>query len=451
MTTATMTTPLHGRKFVPGPIGKPLVGSLIDFQNDALSFVDSAVANHGDVVRWGMGIDDWYMLSNPAHVFDVLVKRAHLFYKPKIAKRLWRHFLGMGILSNDGESWKRQHKLVKPGFHRHRIEAYGETMVRYSAEMAAEWRSGQEIDMCVAMTELTLAVVCKTLFDADVKRDAPTVGNAIRVLNEALTEHIHMPLPVPKWWPSATNRRKHRAIEDVEGIVRGFIEQRRTSGEDRGDLLSMLVFARDDSGAAMSDKQLRDEAMTLVFAGHETTANALTWLWYLLAKHPEVEQKLARELEEALGGRPATVSDLGNLPYLDQVVKEGMRILPSVWCYMREPIEDVQIGDYVIPKGGQIFICPYVIHRDPRNYEDPLEFRPERWTKEMEARLPRGAYVPFSLGPRVCIGKAFAEMEARLVLATLMQHLVPQIPADYEPEFFPKLSLSPKTVYLLPL
>jgi len=432
------------RQFVPGPVGLPLIGSVRDFNDDALAFCASAARNYGDVVRWRMVADDWHMLSNADDVVDVLIRRAHLFHKPRIARRIWHHFLGDGLLSIDGPTWKRHHKLMLPGFHKRRIDGYAEHMVRFTERMCSEWTDGQHVDMCEAMTELTLAIVAKALFDSDVRRDGPTVGRAMRVLNEMLSAHIHLPLPLPKWWPSRGNRAKHRAIRDVEKIVRDIISERRASGVDHGDLLSMLVFARDEGGRGLDDKELRDEAMTLFFAGHETTAHALTWMWYLLARHPEVEVKLHDELQQVAGSRPLRVDDLAALPYLEQVVKESMRLLPSVWCYMREPVEDVRIGDYLLPKGTHIFICPYVIHRDSRYYDEPEEFRPERFTKAMEAKLPKGAYVPFSMGPRVCMGKAFAMMEAKLVLGTMVRRLHCRLEPDYEPQLYPKLSLSPK-------
>lgn len=232
------------------------------------------------------------------------------------------------------------------------------------------------------------------------------------------------------------------AIRAIESVVYRLISERRASGEDRGDLLSHMVLASDEEGG-MSDKQLRDEAMTLVFAGHETTAHALTWAWYLLATHPEVAATLQKEVDQVLGRRPIDFNDLTSLPYLEMVIKETMRLIPSVWIYGREAQRDVRIGDYFFPKGCTVAISPLAMGRNEKYFENPMEFRPERWTREFERQLPRGAYVPFAAGPRVCLGKQFAMMEMRMIIATLMQKVVVNIPEGFEPDFISELSLNP--------
>jgi cytochrome P450 len=401
-------------------------------------------AEYGDVVKFRIVNHDWYLLSHPAHIYDVTVTRAALFQKPWLNRRMLEQFTGNGLISSNGDTWRRQHKLVLPGFHRARIDAYGDTMVRLASAMIDAWRPGQRVDFSAAMTDLTMAIVAKCLFDADVKDDARRVGVAMQELQAVMVDHINLPVPVPRWWPSRKNRRKIAALTEIEGIVRGIIEDRRRSGEDRGDLLSMLMFAEDEAGARMSDRELRDEAMTLFFAGHETTSHALSFLWYLLARHPEVSERLRAEVDDALDGRPLGVGDLGKLPYVEMCVKEGMRVLPSVWAFMREPVEDVDIGEYRLPKGCIIFMSPFVTQRRPDVFADPLAFRPERFSVECEKDIPRGAYFPFSLGPRVCIGKSFAMMEARLIVANLIQRVVPTLPADYQLELDPKLAVRPR-------
>lgn len=428
----------------PGPPGHPLWRNTVQFTSDQLEFCTRVHREYGDIVSFEVMFSPWVQLSHPTDIEDVLIQRAHLFHKPRVNKQIFRLFLGNGVLSADGEFWKRQHKLVQPGFHRKRIEAYGDVMVQYTDELVRTWQPGARIDFCGQMTELTLSIVAKTLFDSDVRgEDAGTVRRSMSVINQVLVDHINLPIDMPRWWPSRSNKRKLAAIGDIDAIIARIIAERKRSGEDHGDLLSMLVLARDDRGAAMTDTQLRDEAMTLFFAGHETTAHALTWIWYLLGEHPEVVSKLTEELDRVLAGEPASVARLPELPYLDAVVKEGMRLLPSVWVFMRAPIEDVAIGGYKVKKGTNIFISPYVIHRDPRWFEAPLEFRPERWTPELEKQLPRGAYIPFSLGPRICQGKLFALMEARLVLATLLQRVLPELEPGHVPKLNAKLSLSP--------
>ena len=430
---------------VPGPrAGLPVIGQTLAFQKQPLDFCLKHKALYGDLVRFRVGIDDWHLLSDPEHVHRVLVTEAGKFEKPALAKRLWRPFLGNGLVSSDGEFWKRQHKLILPGFHKKRVDSYGAVMVALTEQMIGSWKTGERRDVCNDFTDLTLAVVAKTLFDADVGGRARHVGRVMDVINQVLVDHINMPIDLPRWWPSEPNRRKVAALDEFRSIVGEIIEQRRASGEDRGDLLSTLVFARDEAGKRMTDTEIHDEATTLFFAGHETTSIALTYMWYLMATNPEVQDRLRGEIRAVAGDRALTVADLPKLGYLDMVVKESLRILPPVWSYMRAPTVDFPIGNYMVPKGDIIFISPFILQRDPRYFADPEVFRPERFAPGEDAKIPQGAYVPFAAGQRVCLGKAFALMEARLILATLVQHCRLSIPKGYELVFFPRLSLRPK-------
>ncbi len=257
-----------------------------------------------------------------------------------------------------------------------------------------------------------------------------------------LVTDVDKMIPRPDWWPSAENRRKKRAIAKIEEIIRRVHQERLTHKQDRGDLFSHMVFVEDEQGP-MSDKQLRDEAMTLIFAGHETTAHALTWTWYLLAKNPDKVAKMREELTRVLHGRNAEVEDLPELPYLEMVVKESLRLLPSVWAYARQAQRDLVIEGYEIKKGQTITISHIAMGRNPAYYDSPEEFRPERWTREFERSLPRGAYTPFAGGPRVCLGKQFAMMEMRMILATLVQRLEPNLAEGFEPDFVTELSMHP--------
>jgi cytochrome P450 len=426
----------------PGPKGLPVIGNTLQFTRDQLGFCTGAARDYGDVARFRVAVDDWYLLSNPKDIHDVCVTRAKLFHKPRISRQIWDLFLGKGVLVTDGDFWKQQHNMVKPGFHRRRIESYGESMAALASDMVDGWKDGQKVDYCDEMTSLTLAIVAKTLFDADVKRDARVVGDAMKIIQEALVAHINLPIPVPKWWPSKTNKKKLAAIGDMDGVLSRIIGERRANPGDRNDLLSMLLEAEDANGKRMSDKQLRDEVMTLFFAGHETTSHALMWTLYLLNENADVAQRVYDEVHPVLQGRTPTIEDLESFPYLEMVVKESMRLLPSVWMFMREPIEDVEIGGYTIPKGSYIAISPYVTHRHPKNFQNPLKFDPERFTPENEKKIAKGAYIPFSAGPRVCIGKAFAMMEARLILATIIDRVQVEVQHGYQPDFVAQLSLN---------
>ncbi len=427
----------------PSPPGHRLWGHTLDFQLDPIGFCTRIHRELGDVVRFRVLNLWWYQVSDPALVYDILVRNHGDYHKARLNKQIFGLFLGKGVLTNDGPDWKRQNRIVRPAFHKHRIDAYGKVMVDYTVDMLERWQDGAAFDFNDEMMELTLRIVCKCLFDKDVLNDAPTVGSAMKVIEEVLVAHVNLPIPLPRWWPSKGNRRKIRAIDDIEKIVMRLLADAREADVDTGDLMSMLVRARYEDGSAMTDKQLRDELMTLVFAGHETTAHALVWMWYLLARHTHVLDRLVEELDTVLGDRDATIDDLPALPYLRRVVKEAMRLLPSVWTFMREPLRDVQIGEYRVPAGSQIFISTYVMHRNPRFFPDPETFDPDRWTPEFEKALPRGAYIPFSMGPRVCLGKQFAMMEASLLLGTVLQHVTPRLAEGYEPEFGAKLSLMP--------
>jgi cytochrome P450 len=416
----------------------------LDFKDRPLEFIRYVQRAYGDVCRFKIGGQYWYLLAHPDHIWDLTVARADEFQKPAIAKRLWSKFLGNGVLTEEGAEWQRHSRMMRPAFHNKRIHAYGTTMVAYTRRMMDSWTPGEERDVSRDMTGLTLEIVGKTLFDADVRHGSAVVGEAMLKVQEEMLNHIHFPFPVPTWWPSESNRQKLAAIADIATIVTDVIADRRSSGRDRGDLLSALVFAEGENGYKMSDQQLRDEAMTLFFAGHETTANSLTWAWYLLARHPEVAERLRAEVTEVTQGRDLTASDLGALPYLDMVVKEAMRILPSVWVFMKEPKHDVEIGGYRIPKGAQIMISPFVTQHDARWFPSPETFDPERFSPARSKEIRKGAYVPFSAGSRVCLGKPFAMMESRMILGTMIQHMQPTIPEDYQPEFLAELSMHPK-------
>jgi len=428
----------------PGPRGDTLLGSTLDFKESPLQFICYVQKAYGDVARFRVGPSHWVLVSDPKLVWEMMVERASEFRKPAVARRLWEKFLGDGLLTTEGEVWRRQNRLIRPAFKKGRINAYGETMVAYTERMMADWTDGQELDLGEALVALTLEVVAKTLFDADVREGSARVGEAMKVLNVEMLNHIYMPVPLPRWWPSKANRRKIKAIDDIEAIVRDVIEERRSGGEDKGDLLSMLVFSTDDTGDRLTDKEIRDQAMTLFFAGHETTAHALTWSWYLLARYPEVTRRLQADIDAVAGDNALTVAMLKELPYLSQVVDECLRILPSVWVFMKEPIETTHLGDYRIDKGTQIMISPYVLQHDARWFPSPETFDPDRFSKERAKSLPKGAYVPFSGGSRICAGRNFALMEMRLILGTMLQRLVPEVPEDHVPTKEAVLSMQPK-------
>jgi len=428
-----------GRAKPPGPDGLPLLGNTYEYVRDPFSFITRCAREYGDVTSYEVAGRQFYQLDHPADIEHVLVANNGNYVKGEFFQRILGPVTGRGLLNSEGEFWRRQRHLIQPAFHPDRITRYAEVMVEYTDRLCAEWTEGETVDVHGEMMGLTLEIIAKTLFDADTRAAESEVGNALEVVMDHAESLQGM--VIPPSIPTPANRRYARAITTLEEVVSGIIEDRRRA--DGGeDVVSMLVAAEQGGGrveseataadgiggeggtggrAAMTDEQLRDEVMTLLLAGHETTALALSFAFYLLGKHPEVEAKLVAELEEVLGGRSPTVADLNELPYTEKVITESMRLYPPVYGIVREPVEEDVIGGYRVPPGTTIAINQWTVHRDPRWYTDPLAFRPERWTEEFRESLPRLAYFPFSAGPRRCIGDRFALLEARLVLATILR------------------------------
>jgi cytochrome P450 len=399
--------------------------------------------DYGDIVTMRYYNFRVFFISHPDYIEQVLVTDNRKFIKGRILRKN-RQLFGNGLLTSEGDFWLRQRRLAQPAFHRARIATYADTMVRFASRMASEWGGGAERDIHAEMMRLTLSIVAKTLFDADVDREAKRVGHALEAIMQ-LNSDFRKLILTPTWLPTPRKIRATIATAKLNRIIYRFIDERRTSGIDNGDLLSMLLAARDDDGSRMTNRQLRDEAITIFLAGHETTANALSWTWMLLAQNPQVEAKLHEELDAVLGGRTPTVDDLPILRYTGHVVAESMRLYPPAWGMARVAIEDTEIAGYPIPKGCGVSLAQWVVHRDPRWFDAPLEFRPERWEGELLKRLPRFAYFPFGGGPRQCIGNNFAVMEASLLLATLAQQFrITLIPGK---EIIPaaSITLRPKT------
>jgi len=352
----TLAKPLPANQ-VPGPKSHPIFGNLGDYRKDTLNFERRMAQTYGDVVHLRFVERHGYLISHPDDIHKVLVQEADKFQKAPIYRVLLTRFLGNGLLTSEGEFWKRQRKLAQPAFHAKRIQAYAETMVGYTYRLLDTWSEGQVRDVNQEMMRLTLSVVVKSLFNTEIGAEADRIGEALTTVLHATTEGMQSPfMMLPEWVPLPRNIRNRRAVRQLDAIINRIIEQRRASGEDTGDLLSMLLMAQDEDGNHMTDKQLRDEVVTLVLAGHETTANALTWTLYLLSQHPEVEARLHEEVDTVLGGRAATVADLRQLTYTDMVIKEAMRLYPPIPSIGRQAIVPVTLGGYELPAGAIILI-----------------------------------------------------------------------------------------------
>jgi cytochrome P450 len=422
----------------PGP-RLSLVASLVYRPGGAnpLDFFTNLARTYGDVSSYRMAGEQLFLVNDPRLVRDILVTHNRNFTKSRGLERSKR-LLGQGLLTSEGAMHLRQRRLMQPAFHRDRISGFGNLMVGYADRMRNSWTDGVTLDVSREMNRLTLSIVGKTLFDVDVDQQAAAVGDALTAVMESFWmmmlpfSELLERLPVPKL------RRARMARARLDAIIYGMIADRRASGRDHGDLLSMLLTAQDeDEGGGMTDQQVRDEAMTIFLAGHETTANALMWMWYLLSSAPDVEAKLHAEVDRVLQGRLPGLGDLASLQYVERVVTEAMRLYPPAWIIGRRAIDDYQLGDYVAPARSILVMSPYLMQRDPRFYTDPGRFDPDRWTPEFRAALPKFAYFPFGGGPRQCIGESFAWMELVLVVATIAQQwklrLVPGHPVVPQP------------------
>ncbi|CAN5567616.1 cytochrome P450 [soil metagenome] len=419
--------------------GNAVFGSALEMRRNPLRLLTEARRRHGDFVRFRLGPYRVHLLSHPDYIAHVLQKNPRNYLKDG-----YEHIkiVGNGLLASEGDFWRHQRRIIQPAFHRERLRNMAWTMTDATENMLERWTArarDEALDIDAEMSRLTLEITGRALFGADLIGEAGEVGKALQTVLTLGFQRTGRFLPVPLGIPTRSNRRYRAAVEKLNGVVDSMANKRNERGESHQDLLSMLLEARDESGEGMNPRQLRDEAKTILTAGYETTARALTWTWYLLDSHPRVRDKLDEELDHVLGGRRPTFEDLEQLSYTEMVFKESMRLMPPVWGLSRFVAEGDEVGGYKIPKGSRVVISQYVTHRHPDLWETPEKFDPERFTPERSAGRPKYAYFPFSGGPRQCIGNNFATMEATLVLATVAQRyrlsLVPGHPVEPEPSF----------------
>jgi cytochrome P450 len=425
-----------------GPPARRITGHLAEFRADRLGFYTRIARDYGDIVPFRILGYRILLISRPDLIEQVLVTKSKHFVK-HFGARLCKPLLGNGLVTSEGSFWRRQRKLAAPAFQGSRTSGYAGTMTRAARQMLDAWADGQTRDVQADMMRLTLRIACTTLFGADVCPDPDAVGRALGEAMDSLVDRAQGSLPLPGWVPSPANRRFARAIRAVDVIVSGLIESRRgTPGGD--DLLGSLLAARDDDGLPMSPRQLLDEVRTLFIAGHETTALTLTYSLYLLATNPEARERLRPELLTVLGTRLPEMPDLPRLRYARGIVLESLRLYPPADTIGREAAEDCAIGELAVPKGTNLFMSQWVVHRDARFFPSPERFDPGRWTDDFERALPRFAFFPFGGGPRVCIGQSFAMTEATLVLATICQRFTFAPDPSYRLELRPTLTLRPR-------
>lgn len=396
----------------------------------------------GPVVRFDLPFITAHLLSSPEHVERVLMKEHRTFTKQTRGYDQLRQFLGNGLVTSEGDFWLRQRRIAQPAFHKQRIAGFASTFARCGEELAVRWaedaRLGRTIDLHADMMHTTLRIASLTLLSADTGDRASEVGAAVDLMLHEAVARINNPFRPPQSIPTPANRRAERAMRTLDRIVLDIIAARRRGKERHDDLLQMLLEARDEeTGEGMTDQQLRDEVMTMFLAGHETTANALTWTFVLLSRYPQVARALAAEADRVLGDRPATADDAPALELSRRVLDESLRLFPPVWIVGRSPAEDVEFDGYHVEKGSLLFLSPWVMHRLPSLWDDPEGFDPDRFTGERAKAIHRCQYFPFSLGPRMCIGAGFALLEGQLLLSTLARRfrldLVPGHPIVPEP------------------
>ena len=430
---------------IPGPKGSPFLGHVRELVADAPGFTNQLADTYGPLVRFKAFSNNFNLVADPDLAREVLVTQVANFPKDDRDVELLDRMIGHGLVTANGEEHKRLRRLSQPAFHSKRIEGYAGTMVDYTSAMLDDWRGREQLDISEAMRELTMYIVCRTLFGADrvaMRETAERVGAAIHTMQEITNKEFQSAFVWPVWIPTAMNRRRREAQDVLFETIERIVAERQSAG-DQGDLLSMLLLSEDESGDRMSEREVRNQLVTFFVAGHETTSNALTWTWYLLSQHPDVETRLHEEVDTVLGGRPPALDDLPRLPYTLQVIKEAMRLYPPAWTInIRRVAADTMLGDFPLRRGELLWLSPYVLHRRPQYFPDPERFDPDRFTPEREKALPKYGYLPFGGGPRVCIGNHFALMEAHLIVATVARCFRLRLAADQTIELNPQVTLS---------
>jgi len=431
----------------PGPKEHAWLGHLSEYGKDPLAFLTRCAREYGDVVQLRFPFRTRvYLLNHPKEIEQILGADNGGFVRHKgMRLRPTQRLLGNGLLTSEGKFSHTQRRLALPAFHREKVAAYGETMTAFTNRMLASWQPGQIRDVHHDMMRLTLQIVAKTLFNVDVtKATGDLASAALSLLKDEFTAQRNSFRSLGAILALPLSRHARKAMRQLDGIVSGIIRQRQEGEDETGDLLSLLLSARDQEGHKLSEQQVRDDAMTFFFAGHEATGLALTWAWYLLAQNPQAEAQLCAELRTVLRGRCPTAMDLPRLNYASAVVKEALRLYPPAWAIGRETLRDCVISGYHAPAGTQLIMSQWVTHRDPRHFAEPEKFRPDRWNDDLSKRLPKYAYFPYGGGVRVCIGKAFAEMETVLLLATIAQRFRLTQEPDHLVTLLPSFALLPK-------
>jgi cytochrome P450 len=426
----------------PGPRGTLIGGNLRQIGPRRVDFFLELARTYGPVASFRVGHHRVFLVSDPDLIEQILVTDARHYIK-HFGARAFKPALGNGLVTSEGRFWLRQRRLIQPAFLKARVQSYAPLMGDLTNAMLARWQPGTCVDIESEFSQLTSAIALKTLFGLDDHGDRERLNDTLHLAFDLMAERLNWPFQIPQWLPIRANMRLRRAIAALDAVIDGYIAAGRARKEPGDDLLSTMIAAQHDDGTQMSDRQLRDEAMTLYLAGHETTALTLVWAWYLIARHPQVEEKLAGEWRAVLGERSPGADELAALPYTNAVISESMRLYPPVYAIGREATTELEIGGYRVKRGYTILMSQWVSHRDPKYFPDAERFDPERWRDGLAARLPKYAYYPFGGGQRICVGSHFALMEAAIVLATVGQRFRFTIEPGAKIDLKPQITLLP--------
>lgn len=404
--------------FPPGPSGHWLQGNLPEYRRGRLQFLERLRAEYGTIASYRLGSIPVVLVCEPQHLKEVLVTN-NKSYGRSVSTKMLAEFFGNGLLISEGQSWLRDRRMIQPTFNKETIEQFGDIMVQRTAEFIAQWKPADRRDALLDMQSLTMSIAAETLLGVQLDDEIAAIHDPHEIIRghfDYRMEHLFVP---PRWIPTAHNRSVNAAYHSIRKIVDELIAKRKREQTVGTDILSRLIQVQRAQPHAMTDQQLRDQVLTFLFAGHETTASLLGWVWWLLGKFPDVANRLHEELDEVLQGRLPYVSDIPKLSYTDKVVRETLRLFPSAYVMGRQAIEDTQLGEYHIPRGTNLVISPWLMQRDARFWDHPLEFDPDRWTETTQKTMDQFAWFPFGAGPRICIGKAFAMLESVLIVATI--------------------------------
>jgi len=446
MTSSALETTVDSTlRKMPTQRGRLLSGSLFEAWEDPIALFTKATREHGDLVCFRFAYLEYFLLADAVAAHRVLVENAKGYVKSPNYQGL-KVMLGQGLLTSEGDYWKRQRKLAQPAFHRDRLAGFAAQMTRATDDMLGRWDSELRgaFDLHAEMMRLTFRIVGLTLLSTDLEAESDEFGASLNVALRWANEYVESLVRLPPWVPTPKNLAFRKAQRTIEGVVGRVLGERRASGQDGDDLLGMLMSVRDETtGEGMTDRQLMDELLTLTLAGHETTANALTFTFYLLSRHPEVRRKLDAEIATVLEGRTPTLADLPRMPYTKAVIEEAMRLFPPAWVVERLSLDADTVGGYHLPKNAIVGVSPFVMHRNPRYWKNPEGFDPERFLIKDESR-PKLAYMPFGAGPRTCIGNAFSMMEMQLIVPMIAQRSALDLVPGFKLELDPSVTLRPK-------